>query len=323
MSSIRLPVLLAARSIRPSVVLPRALVSRSPAIQLPSTRLLSTSSTLSKALSSSAGSGQGGKAEKEAARKAKEQARKEKEKERARKEKEREKLKAQKEKDKLKEKLKKEKEKEKEKLKLQREKAKLKEKKPKTTSVLRPPKAPTNSWGIFLGDYIAARKRELPAGEKIGSLADITKAAGQEYAALDSSTKAELQSRADVQRAAYPAILEEWKKSLTPEMIKEENAVRANRRKLGLSRKANLKMEGEPKRPKTAYFLFLSDQREKGPDSDVLKGETRILEQSKLVAAAWRALSESEKKHYTDLYEVERRRYEEAKAEFDAKHSYA
>lgn len=38
-------------------------------------------------------------------------------------------------------------------------------------------------------------------------------------------------------------------------MIKEENAVRARRRKLGLSHKANLRLEGEPKKPVTAYIL--------------------------------------------------------------------
>jgi len=123
MSAIRVPLTLA-RTLRPSVI-PRALSI------LPSTRLLSTSSPLSfppsptTNLASSAGSGQGGKSEKEAARKQKEQAKKEKEKERVRKEKERSKLlkerekaKAQKEKDKA--------NKEKEKLKLAKEKEKAK-----------------------------------------------------------------------------------------------------------------------------------------------------------------------------------------------------
>jgi len=85
----------------------------------------------------------------------------------------------------------------------------------------------------------------------------------------------------------------------------------------------------------------LSEQREKGPDSEVLKGETRIIEQSKLVAAAWRALSDEEKKvrrcsrlshlvvnsdfsgslmqRYNDLYETDKSRYEQEKADFDAK----
>lgn len=49
-------------------------------------------------------------------------------------------------------------------------------------------------------------------------------------------------------------MLEAWKKTLTPEMIREENKVRAQRRKLGLSRKKGLKLEGEPKRPVTGFF---------------------------------------------------------------------
>lgn len=37
-------------------------------------------------------------------------------------------------------------------------------------------------------------------------------------------------------------------------MIKEENAVRTRRRKLGLSRKANLRVEGQPKKAVTAFL---------------------------------------------------------------------
>ncbi|GAA5871154.1 hypothetical protein JCM16303_001708 [Sporobolomyces ruberrimus] len=321
MLSVRLPALIALRAIRPSIVLP-SLVR--PISSPQSTRLLSTTPSLlssttaeTTSLASSAGSGKGGRAEKEAARKAKEQARKDKEKERARKEKEKVKL------HKEREKVKAHKEKEKEKLKKEKEKSKLEQKvkdsKPKTRSTLHPPKAPTTSWGMFLGDFINERKRSLGPGEKIGSLSELTKTAGQEYSQLDSSSKSELQRRADEERAAYPAILEAWKAKLTPEMIREENTVRTNRRKLGLSRKSNLKIEGEPKRPKTAYFFFLTEQREKGPDSEVLQGETRILEQSKLVAAAWRALSDSEKQHYNELYNQDKARYEEEKKEWDAK----
>ncbi|GAA6063788.1 hypothetical protein JCM10212_001358 [Sporobolomyces blumeae] len=287
-------------------------------------RPFSTSSPValppSKALASSAGSGQGGKAEKEAARKEKERAKKEKERERARKDKER--LKAQKEREKAKAQREKEKDKaqkEKEKLKLQREKEKAKaDKKPRTTSVLRPPKAPATAWSIFLADFIAQRKREIGPGEKLASLTELTKAAGAEYSTLDSSTKADLQQRADEQRAAYPAILDAWRKSLTPEMIKEENAVRATRRKLGLSRKANLRLEGEPKRPSTAYFMFAQEQRASG---DVFRGENNIIEQSRLMAAAWRALSEDEKKPYEERYQADKVRYEKEKSEFDAKHA--
>lgn len=120
-------------------------------------------------------------------------------------------------------------------------------------------------------------------------------------------------------------------------MIKEENAVRTRRRKLGLSRKANLRVEGQPKKAVTAFLRcvveslpsprfraawalvrargcfngrcrreckltrllarsFATDVRARGIDSDVLQGETSILEQSKLIAQAWRALSDDEKK---------------------------
>ncbi|GAA5852620.1 hypothetical protein JCM3766R1_000060, partial [Sporobolomyces carnicolor] len=193
--------------------------------------------------------------------------------------------------------------------------------KPKTRSALRPPKLPLNTWGLFLNDYLADRKRELGSSEKLSNLPEHFRKAAQEYATIDGETKAELQRRADAERAAYPDILDEWKKTLTPEMIKQENAVRANRRKLGLSRKPNMRVEGEPKRPATAFMLYSSQVRAKGVDSDVLGGETNILEQSKRIAAAWRALSDADKKPFYDTYEEMKAQYAKDKAEFDAKHA--
>ncbi|TNY24000.1 NADP-dependent alcohol dehydrogenase [Rhodotorula diobovata] len=255
-------------------------------------------------LRASAGSGQGGKAEKaqarkdkEAARKERERARKEREKERARKQKDKaqrdkERAKAQRDKERAKAAADKLKER---KLKLKEKEAKVK--KPRTTSSLHPPKAPQNAWGIFLGDFIAEKKRSLAEGEKLPSVSILVKDATPQYQALSAEDKAALHERSEEQRRAYPDILNAWKATLTPDMIKEENAVRARRRKLGLSHKANLRLEGEPKKPVTAYILFSQEVRARGVDSDVLQGETDILEQSKLMAQAWRALSDEEKKN--------------------------
>ncbi|GAA5896907.1 hypothetical protein JCM6882_007304 [Rhodosporidiobolus microsporus] len=301
---------------------------------LPS-RLLSTSSALAYPprattnLASSAGSGQGGKKEKDAAKKEKERARSEREKERARKEKEKEKAAKEKEKAaKEKEKAKAQKEKEqakKQKEKDQREKLRERERKERekerskarsTRSKLSPPKAPTNAWGLYFGDFVAERKATLAPGEKL-SLTALVKEATPLYQDLSYAEKETLKERVEERKREYPAILEAWKATLTPEMIREENIVRANRKRAGLSRKRPLRLEGEPKRPQTGFLRFSTKIREEN-DYDVLKGETNVLKQSTLIAHAWRALSEDERKVYNDAYTVDKERYQREKAAFDA-----
>ncbi|GAA5902858.1 hypothetical protein JCM8208_006495 [Rhodotorula glutinis] len=309
----------------PSSAAPRSLALLGTATTTTTVRFAS-SSTESTNLRASAGSGRGGKAEKQAAKAAKlerERLRKERAKDRAQKEKD----KAQRDKERAKDKRDKErakaaadklKEKER-KLKLKEKKASaVKVKKPRTTSALHPPKAPQNAWGIFLTDFIADKKRSLADGEKLASVSLLVKDATPLYQALSSEDKAALHERSEEQRRAYPDILAAWKATLTPDMIKEENAVRTRRRKLGLSRKANLRVEGQPKKAVTAFLRFATDVRARGVDSDVLQGETSILEQSKLIAQAWRALSDDEKKAYVDAYTADKERYLTEKAAFDA-----
>ncbi|GAA6030136.1 hypothetical protein JCM8097_009279 [Rhodosporidiobolus ruineniae] len=301
-----------------------ALTTSSPSLlPAPSSRLLSTSSVLATSrasLAASAGSGQGGKREKEAARKEKERERARKDKEREKARKDREKAQAQREKDKAwreKEKLKLEKEKEKAKKlkdKERAEKEKAKEQVVRTRSKLHPPKAPGNSWQIFFADYLAEHKANVVPGTKV-SLTELVKEATPKYQSLSEDDKAALKARAEEQKRDYPAILEAWKQTLTPEMIREENVVRANRRKLGLSKKRALKIEGEPKRPITGFFRFSQELREQG---DAFDGETDILKQSKIIAAKWRELPEEEKKPYNDAYAADKERYERERAEFEA-----
>ncbi|GAA5827099.1 hypothetical protein JCM3770_004298 [Rhodotorula araucariae] len=321
---------LVARALAPARTLARPRAGLAPiASPLPSfvapaahnTRLASSAAhaapTETTNLRASAGSGQGGKKDKERAQK--DRALRDKERERVKREKERAKA----QRDKEREKARKAKEREKARAKAEADKLKarrLKEavKKPRTTPTLRPPKAPQNAWTIFFADFLAEKKRQLPAGEKLATVPILVKEATPQYQALSAEAKAALHERSEEQRRAYPAILEAWKKQLTPAMIYEENLVRARRRKLGLSHKANLRVEGEPKRPATPYFHFSQQVRARGVDSDVLRGETSILKQSKLLAAAWRALPAEEKKTYEDAYLADKERYQLEKAAFDA-----
>lgn len=101
---------------------------------------------------------------------------------------------------------------------------------------------------------IQEKKRTLAPGEKLATVPILTQEAAPQYRALDDEARHALQQRYQAARDAYPAILDAWQKTLTPDMIRQENAVRANRRKAGLSRKRALRIDGEPKKPITPFF---------------------------------------------------------------------
>jgi hypothetical protein len=86
-------------------------------------------------------------------------------------------------------------------------------------------------------------------------------------------------------------------RTLTPDDIKRENAFRAAQRKAGKSRKSNIKDPNAPKKPLSAYFMFLQRIRS---DSllvrEVFGDETETTKQSVLAAAKWRSMTDDERK---------------------------
>ena len=85
--------------------------------------------------------------------------------------------------------------------------------------------------------------------------------------------------------------------SLTPEDIKRENTFRAAQRRSGKSRRGNIKDPNAPKKPLSAYFMFLQRIRS---DPVLVKGvfghETETTKQSVLAAEKWRSMTDEERK---------------------------
>lgn len=88
-----------------------------------------------------------------------------------------------------------------------------------------------------------------------------------------------------------------YMRTLTPEDIKRENAYRTAQRKAGKSRKANMKDPNAPKKPLSAYFMFLQRIRS-DPElvREVFGDETETTKQSVLAAAKWRSMTDDERK---------------------------
>lgn len=72
-----------------------------------------------------------------------------------------------------------------------------------------------------------------------------------------------------------------------------------------------------PKRPMTAYFRFLSENRENIRKKNPNEPEKTIL---CLVADAWKACSEAAKKKYEEMYRKDKSKYDEEIKEYTAKY---
>ena len=177
--------------------------------------------------------------------------------------------------------------------------------KPPAKSQLHPPRQAQSAWQLFFTDELnkakAAVAQELSPGgtpqhAKL-NVAQIAKDAGAAYANLNDDQRDYYSHKVQDSKEQYAKDLAMWQATLTPEDIRAENAFRAQQRKEGKSRKGNLKDPNAPKKPLSAYFLFLKGIRENDDLRQRVWGEeTETTKQSVLAAERWRGLTVEEKK---------------------------
>lgn len=187
---------------------------------------------------------------------------------------------------------------------------------PVLKSHLKPPKQAPSAWQVYFGEELAKIKAENP-GARL-NVAHVAKDAGQRYAALPDEKKQEFQQRSQEAKAQWEQDMKDWKNKLTPEDIKQENMYRTAQRKAGKSRKGNLKDPNAPKKPLSAYFLFLRAIRaDPKMTEDVFHGEQETTKQSVLAAAKWRCLDEAQKHPFLEKAEADKVEYERARKEYE------
>ncbi|TXT08125.1 uncharacterized protein COLE_05049 [Cutaneotrichosporon oleaginosum] len=193
--------------------------------------------------------------------------------------------------------------------------------KPPSKSHLKPPRQAPSAWQLFFADELnkakaaaAAEAGSTPGGTPIHpklNVAQIAKDAGVAYASLSEDRKAYYARKVEEGKVQYQKDLAAWQATLTPEDIKTENAFRAQQRKDGKSRKGNLKDPNAPKKPLSAYFLFLKGIRENDDlRKSVWADEAETTRQSVLAAERWRGLSDDEKRPYLQQAEKDKQEYE-------------
>ena len=90
--------------------------------------------------------------------------------------------------------------------------------------------------------------------------------------------------------------LDVYMRGLTPDDYKRENAYRTAQRKAGKSRKSNVKDPNAPKKPLSAYFMFLQRIRaDPAMVKAVFGNETETTKQSVLAAGKWRSMTDEER----------------------------
>lgn len=204
--------------------------------------------------------------------------------------------------------------------------SKKKEKEPAKPPVLKshlkPPKQAPSAWQVYFTEELQKIKAEQPDARL--NVAHVAKDAGQRYAALPEEKKKEFKRRSDEAKEQWERDMLAWKQTLTPEDIKQENMFRTAQRKAGKSRKGNLKDPNAPKKPLSAYFLFLRAIRaDSKMTEDVFHGEQETTKQSVLAAAKWRSLPEEEKQPFLEKAEADKVEYERQRKEYEQSHGLA
>ncbi|KAI0751014.1 hypothetical protein C8Q80DRAFT_1098612 [Daedaleopsis nitida] len=186
---------------------------------------------------------------------------------------------------------------------------------PPLKSVLRPPKLAPSAWQLYFTDWI---QRHQNLSHKKLNVAQAAKEAGQEYARLSTEDKEPYRRRSQALKDARERELTAYMRTLTPEDIKRENAYRTAQRKAGKSRKGNIKDPNAPKKPLSAYFMFLQRIRS-DPElvKEVFGDETETTKQSVLAAGKWRSMTDEERKPFLAQAEQEKLEYEAARKMYE------
>ncbi|CAE6510686.1 unnamed protein product [Rhizoctonia solani] len=191
---------------------------------------------------------------------------------------------------------------------------------PPARSRLHPPKQAPSTWQIFFTEYLQSYKSTNP--ERKLNVSQAAKDGGAAYKALTDEQKEIYKRKARHAKEEYERELAAWQRTLTPDDIRQENVFRSAQRKAGKSRRSNLKDPNAPKKPLSAYFMFLQWIRaDPARVRDVFGDETETTRQSVLAASKWRDLSDAEKKPFLAQAEREKLEYEAARKEYEERTS--
>lgn len=158
---------------------------------------------------------------------------------------------------------------------------------------------PKNAYMLWL----AENRPKLVAENKDFKPKEIVKLAGERWGKLPAKDKKKYETLAAEDKARYEKEVE-----ANPE-LKPKNKKRSTEKKTKKS--AEKKEKTGPKRPLTAFFLWLQANR---PTLKAENPDKKIGEISKIAGERWGKLPAKDKKKYEDLAAKDKERYEKEKA---------
>nr|XP_028585463.1 transcription factor A, mitochondrial [Podarcis muralis] len=156
--------------------------------------------------------------------------------------------------------------------------------------------------------YIRFYKEQQPFYKKQNpdvSVVDITKKIAHAWRELPASDKQPYETAAKTDRQIYKEQMIKYKAQLTPAQeaaLKEEKRRRVEKRRAA-RKKRQLTMLGKPKRPRSAFNIFMSEHFQEAKGISIQAKMKNLFEE-------WQKMSSSQKKTYQQLAEDDKIRYE-------------
>jgi len=156
------------------------------------------------------------------------------------------------------------------------------------TSQDRPPKPPSNSFGLWFSEW----SRSQPKIEGRPNAHSRLKEGTLLWKAVSDHEKEQYRERANGLRAEYKKHLEEWRGTVDPTVLKE-----MNRRRVA---NGKTRIRAPPTgRPLTGYTRFSMDVRREYPGTET-DPRARFNAVNTWIGSQWKAMSDTEKAKYTD-----------------------
>jgi len=168
------------------------------------------------------------------------------------------------------------------------------------------PKKPQTAYFLFT----ATVREELKKSDPTLKVTQIAKESGKRWRALGAEEKKGFTERAAIAKKEYTAAMDAYLASEEGKWLLEDQKRAEEEKK---AKKANKKKDGAPKKPQTAYFLYLASVRE-----DIKKefGVSKASDVAKEAGKKWKALGEEEKKPFADEAAQLKKEYQLKLAEF-------
>jgi len=174
------------------------------------------------------------------------------------------------------------------------------------------PRKPQNAYWIFLSDNRDALTKE--AGSSSGPA--VGKVAGAKWKGMSAAAKAPYEKKAATFKAQYEKDMAAFKAAGGEVGKRRAEKAEAKREKAG-KRARKAKDPNKPKRPASAYWLWLNDQRATiMAEVEKKHGKKVVSEVSKIGGERWKTVADKVKKEYEKKTEELRKKYEKDMAEY-------